>query len=388
MASNDYNDSQGSLFINSSPPATSRRRDRVEFESDLPPHHPSARRSPPPTGIHNNISSSSRPPARRSPRKHASSQPTSSAPVRPQRAPPLPTSTSYWYRKKLFTVEWIERNTKLRMRCIQPNCNWYQDTRDHKIGGSGNLVRHYETKHKEIPASEKVEKEMAPREVPQAAFFQPRVPGEKDGKLKQLLLNFFIQNHISLRVVDKPSFKNFIEYLSAKIELPSRRTLVHDLEKAFIQAQQVLKEQLLEYMGQGGRFSLTTDTWSAKNRKEFMAVTIHYIDSKTFENTSSILDIVELTEPTHSGNYMSNELFKITEFYGITMAVFTISRDNASPNDCLLADFERKVQDEFEKLGDLDQARFHLRFKVSNGDIRCFAHIINIGVQAGISRFF
>jgi len=112
-----------------------------------------------------------------------------------------------------------------------------------------------------------------------------------------------------------------------------------------------------------------------------MAVTVHYIDHKTFENRSNILDVIELTEPIHSGTYMGDELFKITQFFGITMAVFTISRDNARPNDCLLKVFEEKVQAEYEKLGDLEQAQFHLRFQISNGDIRCFAHIINLGVQ-------
>ena len=80
---------------------------------------------------------------------------------------------------------------------------------------------------------------------------------------------------------------------------------------------------------------------------------------------------------------MSEQLYKVTEFFGITIAVFTCSRDNAKPNDCLLHDFEKKVQEQYENLDDHEQAQYYLRFKVSNGDIRCFAHIINLAVQAG-----
>ena len=83
---------------------------------------------------------------------------------------------------------------------------------------------------------------------------------------------------------------------------------------------------------------------------------------------------------------MSEQVLKITDFFGITMAVFTCSRDNAKPNDCLLHKFEEQVQERYERLGDAEKAQFCLHFRVSSGDIRCFAHIINIGVQAGKLR--
>ena len=67
------------------------------------------------------------------------------------------------------------------MSCTQPNCEYTQDTKDNKIGGSGNLVRHYESKHKSIPATEKAEKAGGPqKEVTQANFFAPRFTGDKD----------------------------------------------------------------------------------------------------------------------------------------------------------------------------------------------------------------
>jgi hypothetical protein len=116
-----------------------------------------------------------------------------------------------------------------------------------------------------------------------------------------------------------------VEYLSNKVQLPSRRELYRDLEKTFEIAQGILKTMLQEHIKAGGRISLTTDTWSAKNNNDFMAVTVHYIDFHTFENKSYILDVIELKEPVHSGEYICEELLKITDFYSITMAVFTVS---------------------------------------------------------------
>jgi hypothetical protein len=52
---------------------------------------------------------------------------------------------------------------------------------------------------------------------------------------------------------------------------------------------------------------------------------------------------------------MSEQLYKVTEFFGITMAVFTCSRDNAKSNDCLLHDFEKKVQEQYENLSDMNK---------------------------------
>ena len=116
-----------------------------------------------------------------------------------------------------------------------------------------------------------------------------------------------------------------------------------------------------------------------------MAITAHYMDIKTFTNQSLILDVIELLEPIHSGVYMCEELIKVTDYFDLTLAVFTISHDNARPNDSLLKEFEEKSKDRYEELNDKDQARFSLRFKVSSGSIRCFVHIINLAVQEGES---
>ena len=201
--------------------------------------------------------------------------------------------------------------------------------------------------------------------------------------MRSLLLNLFVKKITFLSELSISQLFEFVEYLSAKVTLPSRRELCRDLKTTFEKTQNVIKARLQDHIKAGGWVSITTDTWSAKNKKEFMAITVHYVDRSTFENRSNILDVVLLTEPVHSGKDMSEQLYKVTEFFGISMAVFTCSRDNAKPNDCLLGDFETKIQDQYEKLGDREQAQYYLRFRVSNGDIRFFAHIISIAVQAG-----
>ena len=70
-------------------------------------------------------------------------------------------------------------------------------------------------------------------------------------------------------------------------------TLNQDLDQTFIVAQNALKAELQEHIKGGGRISITTDGWSARNYKDFIAVTGHWIN-KDWKQRSQLLDIVHL----------------------------------------------------------------------------------------------
>ena len=90
-----------------------------------------------------------------------------------------------------------------------------------------------------------------------------------------------------------------------------------------------------EHCSHGGRISLTTDTWSSRNYKEFTAVTVHWINREWAQHLT-IIDVVKLKEPIHSSEYLSNKLVAITDNFRVTQAVFTITRDNVAANDVML----------------------------------------------------
>jgi hypothetical protein len=60
-----------------------------------------------------------------------------------------------------------------------------------------------------------------------------------------------------------------------------------------IVAQNALKAELQEHIKGGGRISITTDRWSARNYKDFIAVTGHWIN-KDWKQRSQLLDIIHL----------------------------------------------------------------------------------------------
>ena len=89
------------------------------------------------------------------------------------------------------------------------------------------------------------------------------------------MLDFVVLNNLALRVVNSQSYRRLIQHCNPTILTISTSTLNRDLDQTFIVAQNTLKAELQEHIKGGGRISITTDEWSARNYKEFVAVTRH-----------------------------------------------------------------------------------------------------------------
>jgi hypothetical protein len=97
-----------------------------------------------------------------------------------------------------------------------------------------------------------------------------------------------------------------------------------------------------------------------------------------------LLDIIELTNPVHDGLYLAQKLLEVTDRLHITCAIMSVTRDNASPNNTMLDEFEAVIATQWEAIDELDQAKFCYKFNRKDGDVRCVTHIYNIKVQAGM----
>jgi hypothetical protein len=87
---------------------------------------------------------------------------------------------------------------------------------------------------------------------------------------------------------------------------------------------------------------------------------------------------MELQEPIHSKEYLSKMLVKITDSFSITHSIFTITRDNTTPNDVMLSNFKSKVYSQ-QIVAPLSIQ--HLwSFTYKDGNIQCLGHIINLAV--------
>jgi hypothetical protein len=197
-----------------------------------------------------------------------------------------------------------------------------------------------------------------------------------------VVLAFIIANHLPFQLVERESFRAMIQALAPMPYSISASTLSRELHKSFSIEKHKLATELQHHIFNGGRISLTTDTWSARNYTEHSAITAHWINDNWQQN-SRLLDVKHLKEPIHSGEYLSEQLLAATEDYGITNAIFTITRDNATNNTTMLATYEKaSLSKPVEEPISVQQP---WTFTVKEGDVRCIAHIINLAVQAALT---
>lgn len=101
----------------------------------------------------------------------------------------------------------------------------------------------------------------------------------------------------------------------------------------------------------------------------------------------SILDVVELINPSHTGKYLAQKLFEVTNDFGITKAIISVTRYNTSCNTAMLDHFGRMVWANYMSLSNEEKVYHSVMFNRINGDVRCSAQINNTAVQAGKSLF-
>jgi hypothetical protein len=106
-------------------------------------------------------------------------------------------------------------------------------------------------------------------------------------------LDFVVSNNLALRIVDSALHKRLINFCDPAIVTISTTTLKRDLDKTFLSAQNSFKTELQEHVKGGGRILITTNAWAARNYKEFIAATRHWIN-KDWKQRLQLLDIVHL----------------------------------------------------------------------------------------------
>jgi len=201
-------------------------------------------------------------------------------------------------------------------------------------------------------------------------------------RYRALLLEFIIKNNLSFDIVQQVETKALFHFLSPNTKQISRGTLMNDLKARYIEAEKGQHIKLQAHVDSGGRIALTTDAWAGNNKLDYVAVTRHY-ETVDGERVATLLDILEIDEPVHSGVYLAKKLLEVTDRLQITCAIISITRDNAKPNDTMLDEFEAVVSDQYDVMNDKDQAFFCCKFNRAEGDVQCCAHIYNIAVQAG-----
>lgn len=228
------------------------------------------------------------------------------------------------YRREIIKGD----NEKMTIYCTVPGCTTFPPKIiNRSLSGTNNYKKHYNKWHPGVPCCKEDEDLMEQANPTEQKPFFRTAPGEQtqDERFRDLLLLFITKNNLSFALVDQPETRALISFLNPKIKQISRQTLRRDIQKRYEEGESAVKDRLMSHVNAGGRISLTTDGWSGNNKLDYDAVTAHW-KTKVGEHESLLLDIIELTEPSHTGAYYCKLLLEVTDRLGITHAIISVTR--------------------------------------------------------------
>ena len=119
------------------------------------------------------------------------------------------------------------------------------------------------------------------------------------------------------------------------------------------------------------RASFTSDIWTSRNNKAFMAITCHYIDENWTLNTH-LVNFAPI-QGSHTGFNLAQSMYQILRECGLHEKLLAFTLDNASNNKTMLEELQKCL------LCDGINWEHKLNY------FRCFAHILNLAVQDAMS---
>ncbi|KAK3231820.1 hypothetical protein Dsin_003701 [Dipteronia sinensis] len=92
---------------------------------------------------------------------------------------------------------------------------------------------------------------------------------------KLALAEMLILDELPFRFVENRGFRKFCFAMNPRFDVPSRRIIVRDLYKLYVEERMKLKKY---FKSSQVRVCLTTDTWTSIQNINYMVVTAHFIN--------------------------------------------------------------------------------------------------------------
>jgi len=186
--------------------------------------------------------------------------------------------------------------------------------------------------------------------------------------IRKALTYFIILDEQPFKLVEGVGFRYFMSIACPRFHLPSRWTIQRDCYQLYIDEKENLKN-LLKATCQ--MVSFTTDTWTSIQNINYMCLTAHWIDND-WKLNKRILNFCPI--PSHKGDELGRAVERCLVEWGIEN-VFTITVDNASSNDTMIAYLKKR-------LNNWNGTMLHGKYL----HMRCIAHIVNLIVNDGIKE--
>lgn len=186
---------------------------------------------------------------------------------------------------------------------------------------------------------------------------------------REAVAHWILTTQKPFSVVDDPAFTFMFKVNHPEYERITRTQTRNDCMSVY----ELEKKKLKTYFERVKKISLTTDVWKSDSQKRsYLCVTGHFLE-QDWKLQKRVLTFVNFPPP-HGGDEIAKCLMKCIDDWSLQGKVFTISVDNASPNDKAMRIMKTTFSTTHLPLGG---KLFH---------VKCCAHILNLVVQDGLAE--
>ena len=150
-------------------------------------------------------------------------------------------------------------------------------------------------------------------------------PAKRQELLARKLIQFIIHFVLPLYILQNQSFREFIHACEPGFQIPYVKTAKNLIHEAYNWCYDQLSSLLHSSVTS---VHLTTDLWTAKSRHGYLGVTATWL-STDFKFREVLLSCEHLPYP-HTGEVISEELFRIICEWHLETTVFSIATDNGA----------------------------------------------------------
>lgn len=174
-------------------------------------------------------------------------------------------------------------------------------------------------------------------------------------------VDWVVKKYLPFSFFDDEATQVYFRRICPNMVFPKRSTLRRKVKERFEELQLNLKERLQQL---SSKMSFTIDGWTSIAGRSYYGVTIHYIDNE-WKYQSVVLDFIP-SRGRHTGEDIATIFHECLLEYGIIDKIQGITVDNATANTKFMYELGKQLPPHFDS---------------DNQHFRCFAHILNLGVQ-------
>ena len=144
----------------------------------------------------------------------------------------------------------------------------------------------------------------------------------KQRQFRSKLVEWIIDSSRPFDIVGDPKFKEMINLIDPRLDIPSRYTVARDIHKLFVKKKREVKEELNDVP----YFSATTDAGTSLAGRTYIDLNLHWIDPETFESKKKTINVEKVDSKTADEYRLVVD--KSLEDHGVLEKTFCFITDN------------------------------------------------------------